>query len=120
MTTDEKLKVIIQALDSKLGEDIQAIEIKDVTVLADAFVIASGTSSTQVKALADEVEYQMSEHGVEPHHIEGRATNWILLDYSDIVVHVFNKKERSFYDLDRLWTDGKNLDITPYLKVAEG
>lgn len=119
LTTQEKLKIIVRALDAKLGEEIEVIEITDLTVLAEYFVICSGTSSTQVKALADEVEYQMGEAGIQPHHVEGKATNWILLDYTGIVVHVFNQEARTFYSLDRLWSDGKKIDITPFLKEKE-
>lgn len=120
MTAKEKLQVIVRALDSKQGENIEVIEITDLTVLAEYFVICSGTSSTQVKALADETEYQMSEAGIEPHHVEGKATNWILLDYQGIVVHVFNQEAREFYSLDRLWSDGKKIDATQFLTDAEG
>ncbi len=120
MTSKEKLQVIVRALDSKQGENIEVIEITDLTVLAEYFVICSGTSSTQVKALADEVEYQMSEAGIEPHHIEGKATNWILLDYEGIVVHVFNQEAREFYSLDRLWSDGNKIDVNQFLADMEG
>lgn len=120
MTAKEKLQVIVRALDSKQGRNIEVIEITDLTVLAEYFVICSGTSSTQVKALADEVEYQMSEAGIEPHHIEGKATNWILLDYEGIVVHVFNQEAREFYSLDRLWSDGNKIDVNQFLADMEG
>ena len=75
-------------------------------------MIAAGSSSTQVRALAEEAEYQLSEQGVEPHHIEGKSTGWILLDYGDVVVHVLNEQARSFYDLERLWADGEQIDIS--------
>ena len=76
-------------------------------------VIATGRSSTQVKALADEVEYQLSELGIEADHIEGhRSDSWILLDYTDIIVNVFNDEARKFYDLERLWQDGEEIDLT--------
>lgn len=120
MTTTEKLQIIVRALDSKLGEEIQVIEITDLTVLAEYFVICSGTSSTQVKALADEVEYKMTEAGIEPHHVEGKATNWILLDYAGIVIHVFNQEAREFYSLDRLWSDGNKIDPNQFLADMEG
>lgn len=119
MTTQEKLNVIVHALDSKLGDEIEIIEVTDLTVLTEYLVICTGTSNTQVKALADEVEYQMGESGVQPHHVEGKATNWILLDYSEIVVHVFDNQARGFYSLDRLWADGKKLDTAPFLKKPE-
>ena len=76
------------------------------------FVIVSGTSNTHVKALADEVEYELTQQGVEPHHIEGRATGWILLDYSSVLVHVFTGESREYYNLERLWQDAKTIDIS--------
>ncbi len=117
MTTFEQAVVIAKALDSKLGLDIKVIEITDVTVLADYMVIATGRNSTQVKALADEVEYQMTENGVEVNHIEGhRSNSWILLDYVDIIVNVFSEEAREFYDLERLWQDGKEVDLSDILE----
>lgn len=119
LTVQEKLEVIVRALDSKLGDEIEVIEVTDLTVLTEYFVLCTGTSSTQVKALADEVEYKMDEAGVHPHHVEGKATNWILLDYSEIVVHVFSHEAREFYSLDRMWADGKKTDTAPFLKKKE-
>lgn len=113
MTTYEQAIKIAQVLSDKLAQDIKVIEINDVSVLADYMVIATGRSSTQVKALADEVGYQLDEIGIPVHHIEGhRSDSWILLDYSDIIVNVFNDEARNFYDLERLWQDGKEIDLT--------
>ncbi len=113
MTINEQAYEIVKILSSKLGQDIKLLKIADVTVIADYMVIATGRSSTQVKALADEVEFKMSEKGVEPSHIEGHRSNtWILLDYVDIIVNVFNEEAREFYDLDRLWQDGEEIDIS--------
>ncbi len=113
MTTLEQAKKIAQILDSKIAQDIKIIEIADVTILADYMVIATGRSSTQVKALADEVEFQMDNLGVSVSHIEGhRSNSWILLDYVDIIVNVFNEEAREFYDLERMWQDGKELDLS--------
>ena len=113
---EQKLKTIVQALDKKRGEDIRIIEISDLTIVADCFVIAGASSTTQTKALAEEVEFRLSQLGVEPHHTEGYGpNNWILLDYSDIVVHVFNKETRDQYNLERLWADGKEIDPGKYL-----
>ena len=93
--------------------NIQVIEIGDVSVIADYMVIATGNSSTHVKALADEVEYQLDKAGVSVSHIEGyRSNSWILLDYIDVLVNVFSEEAREFYDLDRLWQDGKPVDLT--------
>ncbi len=86
-------------------------------MLADYFVIATGTSTTHVKSLADEVEFKLKESGCEPAHTEGyRSNSWILLDYLGVVVHVFTPEARTFYDLDRLWRDGETVDISGLLK----
>lgn len=113
MTSYEQSILTAKALSSKKGLDIKVIEIADVSVLADYMVIATGTSTTHVKALADEVEYQLDNAGVSVSHIEGyRSNTWILLDYIDVIVHVFSDEAREFYDLDRLWQDGKEIDIS--------
>lgn len=117
MTTYEQALEIAKALDSKKGLNIKVIEISDVSSLADYMVIANGTSSTQVKAMADEVEYRLDNMGYSVSHIEGhRSNSWILLDYVDIIVHVFSEEAREYYDLERLWQDGKGLDISDILK----
>ncbi|MBR1732065.1 MAG: ribosome silencing factor [Ruminococcus sp.] len=116
MTTYEQAVKLAEILDSKLGQDIKVIEITDVTVLADYMVFATGRSSTQVKALADEVEFKMNEAGVPVNHIEGhRSNSWILLDYTDVIVNVFDEEARNFYDLERLWQDGKEVDLSDIL-----
>ncbi|MCD8026301.1 MAG: ribosome silencing factor [Clostridiales bacterium] len=113
MTSYEEAILTAKALSGKKGLDIQVIEIGDISVLADYMVIATGTSSTHVKALSDEVEYKLDEAGVSVSHIEGyRSNSWILLDYIDVLVNVFSDEARSFYDLDRLWQDGKPVDLT--------
>lgn len=116
MTQKEMIETIVRALDLKRAEDIQVIGIKDLTVIADYFIIANGNSTTQTKALADEVEYQLKEKGVMPTRTEGyQGAQWIVLDYSDIVVHVFYKETRQYYNLERLWSDGENVDVSEYL-----
>ncbi len=117
MTTYEQALKIAEILDKKIAQDIKVIEITDVTILADYMVIATGRSSTQVKALADEVEFRMDELGIHVNHIEGhRSNSWILLDYVDIIVNVFNEEARDFYDLERLWQDGREIDLSEVLK----
>ena len=113
MNSYDKAVMAAKAISSKKGLDIQVIEIGDISVLADYMVIATGTSSTHVKALADEVEYKLDEAGISVSHIEGyRSNSWILLDYVDVIVNVFSDEAREFYDLDRLWQDGKPVDLT--------
>ena len=112
----QMIETIIKALDSKRAEDIRLIGIKDLTIVADYFVIANGTSGTQTKALADEVEFQLKQKGIEPTRTEGyQGANWIVLDYGEIVVHVFYKETREFYNLERLWQDGEQIDISEYI-----
>ena len=117
MNSYEQAIMAAKAISSKKGLDIQVIEISDVSVLADYMVIATGTSSTHVKALADEVEYQLDKNGISVSHIEGyRSNSWILLDYVDVIVNVFSDEAREFYDLDRLWQDGKTVDLTDIIE----
>lgn len=112
METIELAKNIVKALDEKKAEDIKLIRISELTVLADYFIIANGTSNTHVRALAEEAEYATEQLGVKPRNIEGRSTGWILLDYGEIVVHVFTPQDRDYYGLERLWKDGdfENID----------
>lgn len=84
--------------------------------MQDYFVIANGTSSTQTKALAEEVEFKMSQLGIEPNRTEGyQGATWVVLDYGDIIVHVFYKETRDHYNLERLWSDGKDIDVKQFL-----
>ena len=103
---NKKLAEEIQGvLEDKKAIDVELISVSEKTVLADFFVIASGHSTTQIRALAEEVEYQIkNRYGILPDHIEGSAGNhWILMDYKDIVVHIFHPQERSEYSLEKLW-----------------
>ena len=113
MTTLQQAKETAKILSEKKGLDIKVIEISDVSVIADYMVIATGNSSTHVKALADEVETQLDDMGISVSHVEGyRSNSWILLDYIDIIVHVFSNEAREYYDLERLWEDGTDIDIS--------
>lgn len=111
-------KKIVTILDEKKGEDIRVIKISDLSVITDYFVIAGGTSNTHIKALADEVEYVLSkEEGKKPDRVEGYQTaSWILIDYGTVIVHLFCGDTRDFYDLERLWADGEEIDIQSILK----
>lgn len=110
------VKIACKALDDKKAMDLKAIEVTEITVLADYFVLATATSTTHVRALSDEVEDALSKNGLEPHHIEGRTTGWILLDYGSVVINVMDAKNRDFYGLDHTWNDGKELDISDYVE----
>ena len=116
LSSKEMISVAVAALDSKKGKDIRVLHIEEQTSLADYFVICNGTSTTQVRALADAVEEAMSKVGEEPHHIEGHhGGEWTLLDYSSVVVHVFTEEGREFYSLERLWSDAAPVDISQWL-----
>ena len=122
MKTPKELALLAaQALSEKKGKEIQVLEIADLTTLADYFVIATGASNTQINALVDSVEKKLSEAAEEePLHREGyRGGTWVLLDYGCIAVHVFNGEARDFYDLERLWRDGKNVDLTGVIDPAD-
>ena len=97
-----------KALEDKKGEDIKVIDISEISVLADYFIIANGTNANQVNALVDSVEEELSKVGYDVKQREGYGLgNWVLLDFGDIIVHVFDKENRLFYDLERIWGDGK-------------
>ena len=107
----EMVKLAVTALEDKKGEDIKVIDITEVTVLADYFIIASGMNRNQVQALVDNVEETLGRAGFEVKQVEGYQTaNWILMDFGDIIVHVFDSENRLFYDLERIWRDGKMID----------
>ena len=101
-------QIVIDALEDKKAEDITILDISEISVLADYFVIADGNNRNQVQAMADSVEEALGRAGYEPQQMEGYQTaNWILMDYKDVIVHVFSKEDRGFYDLERIWRDGK-------------
>lgn len=102
---------VIRALEDKKAEDIRVIDISQVSVLADYFIIANGTNTSQIQALADEVEEKLGKEGYPLKQIEGYDhANWVLLDFGDIIVHIFDKENRLFYDLERIWRDGKMIE----------
>lgn len=107
-----KKEKVIEILRDKKAKDIKIINIGQLSTLADFFVIATGTSTTHIQALADNLEEKMEESGYPIHHKEGfRSGRWILLDYFDIVIHLFSKDEREFYNLERLWADADTITI---------
>ncbi|MCI9601397.1 MAG: ribosome silencing factor [Lachnospiraceae bacterium] len=103
----EMAKIVVNALEEKKAKDLKLLDISDVSVLADYFVIASGSNHNQVQAMADEVEEKLGKAGFTPKQVEGYQTaNWILMDYQDIIIHIFDEENRLFYDLERIWRDG--------------
>lgn len=110
-------QIACKAIDDKKGQDIKVIDIHNVSVIADYFVIASATNSNQVQAIVDNVEEQLGRAGFEAKQIEGnRNSSWILMDYGDVIVHVFDEENRLFYDLERIWRDGKVLEMDAFLE----
>ncbi len=113
MTTLETARAAAKALSERKGIEIKVIKITDISSIADYFVIATGSSTTHVKSLADNVEFRLDNLGVSVSHIEGyRSDSWILLDYVDVIVHVFSEEAREYYSLERLWQDGEKVDIS--------
>lgn len=107
------MRLAYQALDDKKGEDIQVIDISQVSILADYFIIANGNSESQVRALVDNVEEELGKAGYDMKQREGYGSgNWVLMDFGEIIVHVFDKENRLFYDLERIWRDGKHVDMS--------
>lgn len=112
MNSLDKATAICNALEEKKGIDIKIIDIKEVSVIADYFIVAGGSNKSQVQALSDNTEEDLAKLGCHPSHVEGyRTANWILLDYGDVIVHIFNQEDRLFYDLERIWRDGKEIRL---------
>ncbi len=106
----EMAKMTIQALEDKKAEDVSVIDISNISVLADYFIIASGNNRNQIQTLCDAVEEKLGRAGYPVKQIEGYDNaNWVLLDFKDIIVHIFDKENRLFYDLERIWCDGRTI-----------
>lgn len=111
-SADEIAQAIIAIIDDKKAQDIKLLSVRDKTVLTDYFVICSGSSNTQIKAISAELEYKLGERGLTPLHIEGYETGtWIAMDYAHVIVHIFNRDMRDFYKLEKLWGDAKEIPI---------
>lgn len=111
MTEQKKMaKIVYEALDEKKGYDIKLIDISEITMIADYFVIASEDSTTQIQAMINNVEEHMHKNGYAVKRVEGnKNSTWVLMDFGDVIVHIFDKEDRLFYDLERIWADGKVL-----------
>lgn len=106
----EMASIAYDALDEKLGQDIEIIKIDEISVIADYLVLASGSNINQINAMIDLVEEKLSQAGYTQRRIEGnKHSTWILMDYGDVIIHVFSKEDRLFYDLERIWRDGKRV-----------
>lgn len=116
--TERILDTAVNTIFKKKGRDIQILKVEDITVMADYFIICTGMSNTQVKALAGEVEYELSKQEIEPLHIEGYGNStWVLLDYGSVIIHVFYKDAREYYKLERLWADATEIPVSEYVKI---
>ena len=103
---------IVKILDDKMAGDIRLLHVTEKTIIADYFVICTGTSTTQIRALAGEFEYLVGESGLQPGHIEGLPeANWICMDYHSVIVHIFSEENRANYRLEKLWEDAEEVDI---------
>ncbi|MEY8522560.1 ribosome silencing factor [bacterium 1XD8-76] len=111
MEAKEMAKLAIESLEDKKAEDIKVIDISDISTIADYFIIASGKNRSQIQAMCDNVEETMGRAGVSMKQTEGyKNANWVLMDYGDIIVHIFDMENRLFYDLERIWRDGKEIE----------
>lgn len=115
MNSNEIAKLAIEALEDKKAEDIKVIDISEVSVIADYFIIANGTNRNQIQTLSDNVEEKLGKAGVELKQMEGYdSANWVLLDFRDVIIHIFDKDNRLFYDLERIWRDGKMIEVESF------
>ncbi len=119
MEINEIAKIAANTLNNKKARALNVLKVEELTVLTEYFVIATATSSTHVHSLADEVEVKLTEAGYEPHHIEGKSTGWIVLDYSSVIIHIFTPDQREFYGLDNMWSEGKSVDLSEILDIAQ-
>lgn len=120
MNSKEITRLAIRALEEKKAENIEVIDISEVSVIADYFIIANGTNRNQNQALADSVEEAIGRAGGNLKQVEGYDTaNWILMDFLDVIVHIFDRDNRLFYDLERIWRDGKQIDLSEFQDMEE-
>jgi len=113
----DAMKIAVNAADDKKAHDLVALDISEIASFANYFLLCTGDSSRQMQAIADEVEQRLKAFGVRPSHIEGyQNAEWILMDYIDLVIHIFSKNARIYYDLERLWRDGKRLDTSKLIQ----
>ena len=116
MTIEQLWQSAVHTLDKHKAEEIKVLGVSDITSIADYFLLASGGSANQVKSLSDYVEEELAKAGKHPLRNEGYQTgDWVMLDYGDVMIHVFRRETRDFYDLERLWADATVVDATPYM-----
>jgi ribosome-associated protein len=117
---NDALKIALNAADAKKAGDLVVLDISGIASFASFFLLCTGDSSRQMQAIADEIEQRLRASGIKPSHVEGyKNAEWILMDYLDLVVHIFSKQARVYYDLERLWRDGKRLDASKFLEGSK-
>lgn len=112
MTSAEYCKIAVAALEDRKAEDVKIIDIREISPIADFFIIADGTNQNQIQAMRDAVDEALYKAGLKVKQIEGNQNStWILMDYGDVIVHIFSREDRLFYDLERIWRDGKEIAV---------
>lgn len=112
MNTAELCKIAVEALEDRKAEDVKVIDIREISPIADYFIIANGTNQNQIQAMRDAADEALYKAGLTVKRVEGNQNStWILMDYGDIIIHIFSKEDRLFYDLERVWRDGKEIDV---------
>ena len=112
---ENMIKTVVKAMENRKAVNVRVLHIEKLTTVADYFIICNGTSSTQIKAIADEVEFKLEESGIVVSHREGYSSgNWILLDYDSVVVHIFHPTARDYYNLEKLWADAEEIDLAQF------
>ncbi|PWT88995.1 MAG: ribosome silencing factor [Acidobacteria bacterium] len=118
MRITRELQAVVESIQEKKGEEIRILNLQNLTSFTDYFVICTGESEPQIKAISKNVEEKMSKMGLKPDHVEGRFENgWVLMDYDDFIVHIFSPEKRSYYDIERLWADAPRLDASAPFNV---
>ncbi len=120
MNNKQFIEIAANALNDKKARSLSVLKVDELTALTEYFILATATSSTHVHSLADEVEERLREAGFVPHHIEGKSTGWIVLDYSSVIIHIFTPDQREFYGLDNMWSDAEKIELSGILTESEG
>ena len=112
MTSAEYCKIAVKELEDKKAEDVKVIDIREISPIADFFIIADGMNQNQIQAMRDAVDEALYKADLKVRQVEGnQSSTWILMDYNDIIIHIFSKEDRLFYDLERIWKDGKEISV---------
>lgn len=118
MVSEKIIEIAVNALNEKKAKNISAVHVGELTIIAEYFIIATATSQSHIKSLADTLEEKLEAEGFVANHTEGRATGWVLLDFNGVVIHIMSAEAREFYNLDRMWSDGDQIQLDDILKSA--